>query len=259
MQTVYVNVDCANIYKDNAYRSAVDSQAVLWEELKVISREKQFSHVICEDGYQGWVSNSQINQVSKTNPGVMVTSNHAFIYEEADENTLTVRETGAGCYIPLLKKTKGWYQTILPDAVKGWIKQSAFNEISGDQNSNILLLAKRFLGVPYFWGGKTAKGLDCSGFCQLLHKMVGIKIRRDSPMQFEDARMVSENFLDGSPGDLLFFAENGKRITHVAMKLTENEIIHARGRVRINSLDKNSELFDNTLIDTFVAVKTFFN
>ena len=78
-------------------------------------------------------------------------------------------------------------------------------------------------------------------------------------MQFEDAQMVSDNFLDGTPGDLLFFAEYGERITHVALKLSEKEIIHARGRVRINSLDKDSELFDSKLIDTFVAVKTFFD
>ena len=259
MQKVYVNVDCANIYRDNAFRSAIDSQAVLWEELKVKTKEKQFSLVVCEDSYQGWINNNQINPASINNPKEMVTCNHAFIYEEADENTLTVREAGAGCYIPILRQINGWYQIILPDGEKGWIKRSVFDKISGDQNKNMLVLAKRFLGVPYFWGGKTAKGLDCSGFCQLLHKMVGIKIRRDSPMQFEDAQMVSDNFLDGTPGDLLFFAEYGERITHVALKLSEKEIIHARGRVRINSLDKDSELFDSKLIDTFVAVKTFFD
>ena len=82
---------------------------------------------------------------------------------------------------------------------------------------------------------------------------------RASSMQFDDAKSVSENILDGRAGDLLFFAENGKTISHVALKLENSEIIHARGMVRINGLQKNHEHFDESLINTFVAVKTFLN
>ena len=258
MHTAYVNVDCANLYKENNYRSAIVSQAVLWEELKVKNEDDQFSKVICEDGYEGWVSNSQINIATIENETKIITSNQVSIFKDPHEDSLIIRAAGAGCNIPIVQTIDDWFETILPDGETGWIEASAFARISGDPKVKLLKLAPRFIGIPYFWGGKTAKGLDCSGYSQLLHKLVGIKIRRDSPMQFEDAKMVSENFLDGTPGDLLFFAENGDRITHVAIKLNNNEIIHARGRVKINSLDRNSEQFDLKLINTFVAVKTFF-
>jgi len=259
MQKAYVNVDCANIYKEGSYRSGIVSQAILWEELAVIKRESQFSQVICEDGYQGWISNNQLDSTDITNSLEQVTDKHVYIYSDPDEKSQTIREAGIGCNVPVLRKHYDWNEVVLPDGPKGWIKAAAFNPFNGNKKNILLQQAVRFLGVPYFWGGKTAKGLDCSGFNQLLHKLAGIKIRRDSPMQYDDAEMVSQNFLDGSAGDMLFFAENGDRITHVALKLNEKEIIHARGRVRINNLDKFSADFDPKLMDTFVAVKTFLN
>lgn len=258
MQTAYVNVDCANIYKEHNFRSAIDTQAVLWEELKVQTVDSQFSQVICEDGYKGWINNHQIYTASIDCETRTVTANHVNIFNEPDENALIIREATLGCNVPVLEELQDWLKVKLPDGQNGWIKKSAFRKIPGNPSEIVTKLAKRFLGVPYFWGGKTPKGLDCSGFIQLLFKLANIKIRRDSPMQFEDARHISENFLDGNPGDLLFFAENSDQITHVSLKLNQNEIIHARGMVRINDLDKNSEHFDEFLHKTFIAVKTFF-
>ena len=257
MQKAYVNVDCANIYKEGSYRSAIVSQAILWEEMTINKQESQFSQVICEDGYEGWISNNQLNTTDIIHTKERLTDKHVYVYDKPDEKSKTIREAGIGSDIPVLRKDGDWKEIILPDGPKGWIKAAAFKHVSGNKKNILQQQAVRFLGVPYFWGGKTAKGLDCSGFVQLLHKLAGIKVRRDSPMQGEDATMVSENFLDGSAGDLLFFAENGDRITHVALKLNEKEIIHARGRVRINNLDKNSADFDPKLMATFVAVKTF--
>lgn len=258
MSAVYVNVDCANIYAEGNYRSAIVTQAVLWEKLKVLTAGKQFSEVVCEDGYQGWISNHQINVAGFLYDLKMVTAVFKNIYEKDSEKAEVVRTAGAGCYLPSLTEKEKWCETILPDGRKGWIESSIFKINENDPADVITSLSRTFLGIPYFWGGKTSRGLDCSGFVQLLHKIAGIKIRRDSPMQFEDARAVGEDILSGNPGDLLFFSENGSRITHVALKLKNNEIIHARGMVKINSLEKDSLLYDTSLIKDFVAVKTFF-
>lgn len=259
MQTVYVNVDCANIYRENNFRGAIDTQAVLWEKLIVDIRDTQFSHVTCEDGYQGWINNFQISEASPNSDFKLVTTNRASIFNEPDEKSLVIREAGAGCRIPVEEEQRDWCRVHLPDGLTGWMQKLTFHEIKGNPRENIIKLASRFLGVPYFWGGKTAKGVDCSGFIQLLFKLTEIQIRRDSGMQFDDAKTVSENFLDGRVGDLLFFAENGKTISHVALKLDDNQIIHARGMVKINSLNENDEHFDESLINTFIAVKTLLN
>lgn len=258
MTFVYCNVAYANLYLQASFRSAIDSQALLWEKLELLEKDVQFSRVICEDGYEGWLSNHQINETT-INESLfqMITRNQCNIYDQDDVNSTVIREAVAGCRVPVVNRTDQWSQVILPDNKTGWIENNVFNQISGDRRKNLITLSRRFLGVPYFWGGKSAKGLDCSGYVQLLHKMVGINIRRDSPMQFEDAVLVSENPLDGNPGDLLFFAEKGERITHVGVKLEDQKLIHARGMIRINSLEKGKADFDKTLIDHFVAVKSF--
>jgi gamma-D-glutamyl-L-lysine dipeptidyl-peptidase len=259
MNFVYVNVDSANLYKEASYRSAIVSQAVLWEKIELLEKAKQFSRIVCEDGYAGWISNHQVCAVSDLPDELkMVSKNRAGIYESPNLSAPVIREAGAGSYLPVIKLEGEWVSTVLPDGKSGWLFGDAFTEISGDRRESLLKLSLRFLGVPYYWGGKSAKGLDCSGFAQLLHKLVGISIRRDSPMQFEDTKFVSENPLDGQPGDLLFFTEEGNRITHVGVKLENEKIIHARGMIRINSLASDGKDFDKSLLDDFVAVKSFF-
>ncbi|MCB0282856.1 MAG: C40 family peptidase [Calditrichaeota bacterium] len=258
MTFVYCNVAYANLYQQPSYRSAIDSQALLWEKLELLEKGAQFSRVICEDGYEGWLSNHQINETTiNASQFEMITVSQCNVFDQDDEQSLVIREAVAGCQVPVVNKTSDWSQIILPDNKTGWIKNIAFAQIHGEKRKNLIELSKNFLGVPYFWGGKSAKGLDCSGYVQLLHKMIGISIRRDSPMQFEDAMPVSTDPLKGGPGDLLFFAEKGDRITHVGLKLADQKLIHARGMIRINSLEKGKPDFDQTLLDHFVAVKTF--
>ncbi len=258
MDSVFVNVDSANLYRKANFQSAIDSQILLWEKLELLQAGDQFSFVCCEDGYKGWVNNYQFCKRALIEKQLkMVTKNHNYIYERPDHSSPVIREVCAGSSIPFEQIDEHWVKTLLPDGKTGWLSQKAFLKINGDQRKNLVRLTTQFIGVPYFWGGKSAKGLDCSGYVQMLHKLVGISLRRDSYMQFDDAEFVSENILAGNPGDLLFFAEEGNKITHVGIILKDKKIIHARGMVRINSLVSGGPDFDKSLIDSFVAVKTF--
>lgn len=256
---VYVNVNAANIYSENAYKSAIITQAVLWEEIQLLSGGSQFSRIRCEDNYEGWISNHQFCVNEMLHPLQMFTKILCPVFKDRTEKSALVRSASAGCYAPLTSIQKNWAEIILPDGQNGWVKSESFEKFNNNERRIIVSFSKQFLGVPYFWGGKTAAGIDCSGFVQLLHKLAGIKIRRDSIQQFEDAQPVSENINDGRPGDLLFFAEDGKKISHVAVRLEDNKIVHSRGMVRINSLNEKEALYDASLIRDFVAVKTFLN
>ena len=93
-----------------------------------------------------------------------------------------------------------------------------------------------YLNAPYLWGGRSPFGIDCSGFTQMVFKLCGIKLLRDAYQQAEQGYLI--NLLDEAhAGDLVFFDNEEGRITHTGILLPNNRIIHASGKVRIDTLD----------------------
>lgn len=107
---------------------------------------------------------------------------------------------------------------------------------SGNKIDKISSFALNYINAPYLWGGKSPYGIDCSGLTQNAYKMAGIKIKRDAAQQAEQGMTLS--FLtEAEPGDLLFFENADGIIVHVGILLSQNKIIHASGKVRIDSID----------------------
>jgi hypothetical protein len=103
-------------------------------------------------------------------------------------------------------------------------------------NESIADTAMKFLNSPYIWGGRIPSGIDCSGLTQLVYKIHGIEIPRDSWKQAETGDTLS--FIDEVlPGDLAFFDNECGHISHVGMIISKGLIIHASGRVRIDIID----------------------
>lgn len=107
---------------------------------------------------------------------------------------------------------------------------------------SIIDTALKFLGAPYLWGGRTAMGIDCSGYSQIVCKMNNISIARDASMQALQGNSI--DFKDLQPGDLAFFHNKDGRIIHVGIVMENSQIIHASGMVRIDSLDEQG-IFNN--------------
>jgi len=84
--------------------------------------------------------------------------------------------------------------------------------------------AKKYLGVPYVWGGTNPKtGLDCSGLTQLVYGHAGVDLPRVSWQQARTGKPV-DGLANARPGDLLAF---NSPVDHVAIYLGGNQMIHA--------------------------------
>jgi murein DD-endopeptidase len=80
------------------------------------------------------------------------------------------------------------------------------------------------IGVPYLYGGRTARGFDCSGLVQYAWHKAGAKIPRTTSEQWRQLTPISAR--DLRAGDLLFFRIDG-RISHVGLYLGERRFVHA--------------------------------
>jgi cell wall-associated NlpC family hydrolase len=167
-------------------------------------------------------------------------------------------------------RSAGFAQIALPDGSTAWVAEADLLPIdfrpSPDEDGirAVIDLFRRFVGVPYQWGGRTPFGFDCSGLAGTFWEFLGVRLKRDADQQFAQGTPVAAG--DYLPGDLLFFGEPrdvddpGRAITHVAISLGGDDILHANGTTwstAYNSLKEGHPLYRPWLRDNLVGVRRY--
>ncbi|MFO7574224.1 MAG: C40 family peptidase [Bacteroidales bacterium] len=225
---------CGNVFvplrSAPSHKSEMISQLLFGERYEIIAKAGSWIKITTKfDNYSGWIDGDHVYPIPLMNNEPAFVINRALRCYRPD-GTKLILEAGCEVFNPDFSARTftlaGDTFTTSESFAESYIKVS---ESKADT-------AMRFLNSPYIWGGRIPSGIDCSGLSQLVYKIHGIALPRDSSQQVDAGTTIS--FLEeAEPGDLLFFNDEPGRISHVGLLVSQGLIIHASGRVRIDRID----------------------
>lgn len=242
-----------NMYSGPDAGRDVVSQALFGQVVGVLETKDGFARVETPDKYQGWVAAGALlaydgpkaPRYARAGLVADVTSLMANLYRDPDVTTArpkaqaplgarlevlpAVAAAGEGGTPP--EPSERWIAVRLPSGDSAYVqrgdvavKDAPFPRPRGT-TADLVATARRFLGVPYLWGGMSPLGVDCSGFVSQVYAVNGVDLLRDADMQHDDPRASVADRKGLRAGDLLFFGR--KKITHVGMYVGDGRFIHA--------------------------------
>jgi len=234
-------------------RSEQVSQVLFGESFEITEWKENWVRIISAyDSYEGWIGRQQFTMLGHV----------AYRSFKHDPPLLTYRAitqawkivNNSVLYLPI-----GSSLSFL-EGTTCYVGNERFEIIGviGD-SENLLASALSFLNTPYLWGGRTHFGIDCSGFTQTVFRLQGISLLRDASMQIGQGDAVY-TIKEGKLGDLAFFENGEGRIVHVGILLGNGKIIHASGRVKIDSIDEKGIYAEdlNRYTHKLTAIRRYF-
>ena len=272
-----VGISVANLRDEPKHSAQLVTQATLGTPVKVLKKEDSWYFIQVPDGYLAWVDAGGVDlktQVEldewKASEKLIFTEQYGKSFSEARENSTPVSDLVLGNILELKTENGNFYEVVYPDGRTAFIptKSSAKygDWIKTDKPAEKLVsTAQNLMGLPYLWGGTSAKGVDCSGYTKTVYFMNGYIIPRDASQQVREGILIdsTKNFSNLEKGDLLFFGRpatdsTSERVVHVGMWIGNNEFIHSSGDVHISSMDSLAENFDEYNLNRYLRTKRIF-
>jgi len=200
MEYAVIAVPAAPIRRKPNHRKEMVSQLLFGESVKVLKTEGDLWVKIrsLHDGYEGWMTNTMLQPVSEK----LAKSTNAFATTDMLSTILIgdkQMNIPVGSSLPFFENGKGRLGNIDYSFSGHYFKRD-------EQRPSAELvkqLTASWLNAPYLWGGRTPLGVDCSGFVQVIFKLMGIDLPRDAWQQAQEGKAVKK-FADSQTGDLAF-------------------------------------------------------
>lgn len=249
-----VRVSVANLRKQPRHSAEMVDQMLLGAPLRLLKKDEDWYLVQTPYRYLAWLDAGAFVRLNaagvaawKSGALQRFEENYGIIRTQPNANALPVSDIVMGSVVKKLRSNAKWTRVRLPDGREGFLPATSLRDYTEaasprpPRREDIVALSHRFTGVPYLWGGNSAKGFDCSGFTQTVFKMNGKLLARDANQQVQEGVEIvpDEKFSNVLPGDLMFFGREN-RITHVGISLGGPQFIHANGisgDVHVNSLN----------------------
>ena len=229
-----VNTETLNVRFENNTDSRIATQIPSGEKLLVLRKKGDWYEVSVNDGDEedltGWVAAEFVN--------VKIQWKHAITIKEekAEEERKAAAEAALAAQQQALaaeqsRQQASYTNTRNNNAAKAAERQKVVEKVYTSEGGtakgqNIANFALNFVGNPYVWGGTSlTRGADCSGFVMSVYANFGIGLNRTSRAQASNGYAVGMNELQ--PGDLVFYAANGRNISHVALYIGGGKVVHA--------------------------------
>jgi cell wall-associated NlpC family hydrolase len=168
-----------------------------------------------EDNYKGYIRIKNFSDYIKPTHKVNILKSKIYNFPSKRK----IDELSFGSKIKITNSKKNFCKFF-----KGWINKNDIKPISFKQKNPFKKITL-FRNIKYKWGGKSFKGIDCSGLVQICLNFNNIFCPRDAKDQVKyfkrniNLRKIKKN-------DILYWKG------HVAVALSKKQLIHAYGPLK---------------------------
>lgn len=253
-----VRLSVASAREEPAHAAEMGTQFPLGHAVRILQAWEGWYRVTSASGYEAWVEAGAITRCTpaevetwENGALVVVTALESVVLSRPDSHSDPVSDVVLGNRLRLVGRESAWLRVEFPDGRRGYLPADAAEDFRAWRQGRrpspaaIEATARRLLGRPYLWGGNTPKGLDCSGFTQLVFGQFDITLPHRAGRQSALGTEVplGENRRQLRPGDLVFFGSAAahaqpEKVVHVGLCLPGGLVIHAAECVRLNRLEE---------------------
>ena len=221
-----------NIYKKSSIKSAVTSQIIYGEKIRILENRKKFLKIkTLKDNYYGYIKKEKLKKNLKIIFKTYKLKTRVFSQNKKKE-FLTFNSR-----LPVINERKDFIEF-----EKGkWVKKLDLKLIK-HKEKDFVKIFNYFKNCKYLWGGRSYKGIDCSALIQLFYLYNNKFFPRDTKDQIRFKKGRKE-VIEFSKGDIIYWKG------HVAVCLDKSKLIHAYGpkkKVLIMNIKKTVELINET-------------